>query len=845
MTRRKTLSEGSSDSAAPGSIRSTGLPLPENRWVNILCRVVDVRRGEIRLLLLFSAYFFLITLPAYIIKPVRVSLLLSDHDPSRFPYAYLLSAVLIGFAGSLNADLLNRLPRRRFLSGSLVFFMAGLIVFRIILEFHWPILSMFYWFWGDLFIVTLVTQFWIGANDFFFPHQAKRLVGFMVGGGLLGGFIGALAASHLAPMIGTVNLLLVCPVFLLGTLAVVRTIYSRAFPEPRLDKAGEARGMKVAFSEGLRLVRESPYLRILAALMAVGVVIGTIIDFQFNAIIQDFFPEEDVRTSFLGIFLAGLMALSFVGNLALTGRFLKRFGIAAALLAAPTLLMSASLAVIMIPASALLFWACFARGTEKALDSTLSQSAREILYMPVPPAVRAKAKIFIDMFIVRSAAGAAAVLLLVFFSGLHISVRQIGWLAAILAIGWIILARAAASGYLDGVTGDLERKWQDGRRLVEEKVDVNATRLVFDTLQSRDRSSDLFAMNVFDLYKRNRLGPDLKKLLFQEPEGCRIRSMDAILEAGDRCAFPDFEEALSDNSMNSEIEEILGLESYRSLMTEYLEKVTNGESPEITRMEAAKIAGMMAPGPKTIEVISRLLKDDSPEVLNYALAGAARLGRLELLPHMIGHLENPVTCRAAQEALKSFGPSAVPFLGEQLKRLDTPVAVKKTLPDVLAGIGNREAADVLMSELGGRAEVYQEDIIHALHEIRLRDGSIPFSRERVMAEILKQLRRAFREYLKEYLESGNEADPDLRPRIRLIFELLSLIFPAEDIVRAYQNILKGTKKSTDFSLEMLDGILPQDLKKYLLALVEDLGPEERARIVRRLTRSLSREGISS
>ena len=724
--------------------------------------------------------------------------------------------------------------------------MAGLVLFRILLEFHWPILSMLYWFWADLFIVTLVTQFWIGVNDFFFPHQAKRLVGFMVGGGLLGGFLGALLASNLARLIGTENLLLICPVILAGTLPVVRTIYGKASRgEPRLDKAGEARGMTVAFSDGLRLVRGDRYLRTLAALLAVGVVIGTLIDFQFNAIVQDFFPFQDARTSFLGFFLAGLMALSFVGNLALTSRFLKRFGIAAALLAAPALLMSASLAVILIPASALLFWACFARGTEKALDSTLSQSAREILYMAVPPVIRAKAKIFIDMFIVRSAAGAAAVLILVFFSGLHMSVRQVGWLAAVLAIGWIILARTAASRYLDAVTGDLERKWQDGRRLVEEKVDVDAARLVFDTLQSRERSRDLFAMNVFDLYKRNRLGPDLKKLLFQEPEGCRIRSMDAILEAGDRCAFPDFEEAWSDDSLNSEIEEILGLESYRSLMTEYLDKVTNEESSEIARMEAAKIAGMMAPGPKTIGVISRLLEDDSPEVLIYALAGAARLGRRELLPRMIGHLENPATCRAAQEALKTFGPSAVAFLGETLQRPETPPAVKRSLPDVLARIGSREAADILMSELAGNTDTLQEDIIHALHEIRLRDAAIPFARETVLAEILKQLRHAFREYLEEYQESGNETDPDLRPRIRLIFELLSLVFPAEDIVKAYQNILKGTKKSTDFSLEMLDGLLPQDLKKYLFVLIEDRGTEERVRILRRLSRTMARGGLAT
>lgn len=804
---------------------------------------MDVRRGEVRLLLLFSAYFFLITFPAYIIKPVRVSLLLSDHDPSRFPYAYLLSAVLMGFAGSWNADLINRLPRLRCFGGSLVFFMIGLVVFRVLLEFSWPVLSMIYWFWADLFIVTLVTQFWIGINDFFHPHQAKRLVGFMVGGGLLGGFLGALTASNLARAIGTENLLLICPIILAGTLAVVRSIYGKDSGEPRPDKEGEAKGMTVAFSEGLRIIRSDHYLRTLAALLAVGVVMGILIDFQFNAVVQEFFPLQDARTSFLGFFLAALMALAFAGNLALTGRFLRRFGIAAALLVAPAVLLAASLAVVLLPVSALLFWACFARGAEKSLDSTLSQSAREILYMPVPPVVKTRAKIFIDMFIVRTAAGAAAVLLLVFFSGLHFSIRQVGWLAAVLAVVWIILARAAASGYLDAVTADLERKWQDGRRLVEEKVDIDAARLVFDALQSRDKSGNLFAMNVFDLHKRNRLDPEVRKLLFQEPEGCRVMSMDAILEAGDRCALPDFEEALGDASLNSEIEEILKLDSYRNLMSEYLEKVTGGESSEIARMEAAKIAGLMKPGPETIEIISRLLEDESPEVLSYALAGAARLGLMELLPLLIGHLENPVTCRAAQEALAALGPPAVPLLEKALQRPDTPPSVKRSLPDVLAQIGGKPAADALTAELAGPRDAFREEVIHALHEIRLRDSSILFSGDIVMGEVLRQAQKAFRAYLEEFDETGEAENPNRGLRVRLIFELLSLVFPAEDIVRAYQNILKGTKKSIDYSLEMLDTVLPQHLKKYIFVLIEDLEPDERARIIRRLKKVMSRNRI--
>jgi uncharacterized hydantoinase/oxoprolinase family protein len=73
-----------------------------------------------------------------------------------------------------------------------------------------------------------------------------------------------------------------------------------------------------------------------------------------------------------------------------------------------------------------------------------------------------------------------------------------------------------------------------------------------------------------------------------------------------------------------------------------------------------------------------------------------------------------------------------------------------------------------------------------------------------------------------------------------IFDLLSLVYPTEDIVKAYQNILQGTGKSFDSSLELLDNVLDADLKELLFPIIDDIPPEYKAEQLRRLRRSLDK-----
>jgi hypothetical protein len=55
-----------------------------------------------------------------------------------------------------------------------------------------------------------------------------------------------------------------------------------------------------------------------------------------------------------------------------------------------------------------------------------------------------------------------------------------------------------------------------------------------------------------------------------------------------------------------------------------------------------------------------------------------------------------------------------------------------------------------------------------------------------------------------------------------VFRLLGLIYNHEDVFRAYQSLLKGTKDSVGYAVELLDQTLDPELKGGLLPRLESL-----------------------
>ncbi len=834
--------------------------MPKNSTYKFLSKVVDVRPEETSSSILLFLYFFFITSSAGIIKPVKISLFLDQLTFEKLPFAYLLTAVFMGFFVSLNTRLLRAMKRHVYISLSLAFFMGSLLIFWFLLQMGWRWVYYVYWLWSEIFMVTTVTQFWILVNDIYHPRQAKRLIGFLVSGGLLGGICGSLLSSALAGVVKTEGLLLICPVMLGVGLVVIFFVkrFQREEVKGRPGKTDERKKQKVGYVESFRLLRKSRHLIFLSGIMVSAIIVTTLIDFQFSSVVEyRFMDEKDAQTAFFGLFFAGLMIFSFLFHTFLTSRILRRFGIRIALLIAPFLLLAGS-AVVFLFMGVLFWWAIFLKGADKSLAHSLNQSVRELLYIPIPPEIKYKAKVFIDMFVNKLARGIGALLILLTFSVFGLwgadpggIVKYMSSIVVIFAAVWIILNLSITKEYVNIVKKSLRIKWQDADRFIGEKIDVDMTKLVFDTLESKNRSSVLYAMNLFDLVKKEKMSPELKKIISQKSDEIRASSMDSLFELDGEVLIPEMEDTIDEEDLDVQVQEIMSLDVYQEVMKDSIDKIVSeeGKDTEVSRMEAAKVMGMMDPSPSLIQSLSKLIRDESPEVVSYAVESAGKLKRRELVPFIVQHLSNPYIQAVAQKALVGFGGKIIGMLKDYLGDSEEDLRLRKSIPEIIAQVCTQRAANILSLEMKKKNKDIEPEIIAAIYKMRSKNPQLFFDKKIVFPEIMEKIIDSH-VIMIEIQESISDKKMELTAKdlenklarsLRRIFELLSLIYPHEDMIRAYQNICSGSGKALDYSIELLDNVVKRDVMEILLPLIDDIPLEDKAKRSRKILKTLEKD----
>lgn len=404
-------------------------------------RVVQIRRGEQRKVLLTFLYFFLVITAYYVVKPVSRSLVLDDLGHRLVPYADLVCAVLMGPIVTLFARLVDRVSKPRLVSVLFLAVSAVTVLFWELLGWHQAWVSGAFYVWVNIFSVLIVTMFWLVANDLYRPREAKRLFGFIGSGGILGGIAGSSIAAVGAQLVGTPNLLLLSAGLLALCWVIVQALW-RYVPTPALNEAETlaSRRHDTFLSQPggfFKLIRSSRYLLLLIALVGLSKIIGTLIYYQLNPFIEQQFPTADAKTTFTGIFFGAVNVLAFVLQFFFTSWILRRWGLLCALLILPAGLLGGSLALAALP----LFW--IAAGTElydHTLNYSLHNTAKEVLYLPIDRSIRYKVKPFIDMVVFRFGKGVAAVLGILLLDGVGLSPRWLSVVTIPLLVAWLVVA---------------------------------------------------------------------------------------------------------------------------------------------------------------------------------------------------------------------------------------------------------------------------------------------------------------------------------------------------------------------------------------------------------------------
>jgi len=838
----------------------------KNRLFNFLLREAKIKPGEETLVFLLFFCFFLIIAPHTIIKALRYADLLQKMGPEGLPLAYLSAALATGLVVLLHSKVRVRYSSQVLITSSLVFFVLSGLLLHIILQTDFGaesnLLSYVYWVWASALVTVLVTQFWLIVIEVFNPREAKRLIGFCGSGGILGGVLGGLLAGFLTRSNFSNLLLPIACGLLLACIFVVREIFILWHKMPSFKSQDEKRGdsfesEKFGFKDSFHAVRTNSYLVYISLIIIITVIVSTFIDFHFSTAVHGVYPTKLEKQAFFVLFYAGLTTFAFFLNILLTHRLFKNFRIRFTLLLTPVALFVGSFFVIFTPFA--LLPAIVIKGTDESFGFSLQQSVRELLYIPVSSELKYKAKPFIDMFINRFAKVIAAVLLFLFALTLEKEVeyltpvldpglaKDLLWGVIAFLILWIIFSLKIYKEYINAVRQNIRIKWKRADKVVTEKLDVDYTKQVFDTIESKDQSSVLYALHLFDLLEQDKLTPEIKAMISQKADEVKASSLGDLFNAEGASWFPEIDDDISQEAFIAEIREIMSSEIYQQLIDLRAEQVMEeGSESEIGKMEMAKAIGLMDPEVPVVKRLEALINDKSAEVARYAIQSAARLKREEHIPAIIGKLSNPLIHEDAVSALKGYGDQALNILQKYLRESGKSRDTRKDIAKVLTQIGTQDAINILLDHLEKETEDLDADIVDALDRIRAEKADINFPPKFVRNKTLSILKKYCLAYIElanlktdeQNEEQGRQLLKRQKESFEQIFKFLGLSYPREDVVKAYQNLQTGTKDSVAYAIELLDNTLNREMKDVILPLIEDLTPSERQREFHKILKNL-------
>ncbi len=392
-----------------------------NRAHALLRKMVDVRPNEIRALLLACAFNFVILASYYVIRPIRDDIG-ATGGIATLPWMYSGTLAAMLAANAAFSAIVARMSRRRFLPLAYRFFIANLVLFYILMRTLTPTQNVWvgraFFVWVSVFNLFVVTLFWAFMTDVFNPEQAKRLFAFISVGGSLGAIAGPLFTAALVRQLGAANLLLVTAALLEIAPWCVKFFPTpppslNLAPAPNLrsspndERREQEKEMEEAQSEqpigggilaGISHVIRSPYLIGICVFMLFHAITNTIVYFQQADLAGSQFHDRAARMTFFAQLDLAVNTLTILGQLLITGRLLKWFGVGVTLAFLPVLSVIGFLAVGLLPTLTLL--AIF-QVLRRAGNFAVTRPAREVLFTVLRREDKYKAKSFIDTFVYR------------------------------------------------------------------------------------------------------------------------------------------------------------------------------------------------------------------------------------------------------------------------------------------------------------------------------------------------------------------------------------------------------------------------------------------------------------
>ena len=391
----------------PGHPMTQRNPTPTSRASQWLDRIVLIHPGEGWLLAGATGYFFFLLFSYYLLRPMRETFGIAK-GADKLPWLMTGTMILMFLANPLFASLVSRMPRRRFIPlayrvcGAT---MAGFyLLFRLLPGHGGVALGYAFYMWLSVFNLFAVSVFWAFMCDGFLEDQAKRLFGFIAVGGTLGGMLGAAVTGALTQgftLAGHLWRVQPTTLLLLAILALELAVQcalglSRTFLREGAPHQGQEPGTNVF--EGLLALFRSPYLSLMGLYILLFTLTATLLYMQQGQIVARTFTTPAARTAAFARMDFWVNALTLFSQVFLASRIITGLGLRRVLCLMPLLTAVGFGALWAWPTfGVLMLFQVLRRGLHYAVD----RPSREILYIPLGPDEKYKAKPFIDTFVYR------------------------------------------------------------------------------------------------------------------------------------------------------------------------------------------------------------------------------------------------------------------------------------------------------------------------------------------------------------------------------------------------------------------------------------------------------------
>jgi ATP:ADP antiporter, AAA family len=361
---------------------------------------VRVEPGEGKALAWSFAYFFCLLCGYYILRPLRDEMGIQSgvaNLPGLFSVTFAAMLAVVPVFGWAAA----RLPRRRLVPWTYLFFIANIAVFYALFESGAarPVVAAAFFVWVSVFNLFVVSVFWSLMTDLFTPQQAARLFGVVSAGGTSGALAGPALTAALAAPLGTANLLLVSGGFLAAALVCIYALlrWAREREAPGARRAPEVRIGGTMWS-GLTEIARSPYLVAVVGYVLLYTALLGFAYFELARMISEQYADSAERTALFAHVDLAVNVLTLLGQLLVVAKFVEKLGVGAALALLPVLALAGFAAIGLVPLLAVLLAFQIAR---RAADYAIARPAREMLFTVLDRDAKYKSKNFIDTVVFR------------------------------------------------------------------------------------------------------------------------------------------------------------------------------------------------------------------------------------------------------------------------------------------------------------------------------------------------------------------------------------------------------------------------------------------------------------